>query len=311
MARLLEQRRRRRRAAHEPEHLGLERLGLVGADDRRQDGRRGAQVGDALLGQRVPDRLGLDLRQADVLGAHRRDRPRIGPAVAVEHRERPQVARARRQARLGDHAQRVQVGAAVVGHHALRAAGRARGVVDRDQRALVLGALEVDRVGVGEQLLVVGVLVALLDPDDPRRVVAELLERRVERLLQRPVGDQHLRPAVLEDVGVLGRGEARVERHQHAADAGHGVVQLEHRRDVGQQHREAVAGLDAELVADGGGGAADAVVVLGVGPACACPRRPRGAPSTRRRCARGSAAGSGRSWRPPRPALRRTVALAW
>ena len=51
-----------------------------------------------------------------------------------------------------------------------------------------------------------------------------------------------------------------------AADAGHGVVQLEHRGDVREQHRDAVAGLDAELVADGRGGAADALVVLGVGP---------------------------------------------
>ena len=209
---LLEQRRRRRRAADEHLRGRLERARLLGGHDRGQHGRRRAQVGHALGRERAPDRLRLHLRQAHVLCAGRGDRPRVRPAVAVEHRQRPQVGAARRQAGLGDHAERVQVGAAVVGHDALRAARGAGRVVDREQRALVLGPLQVDGLGVRDQRLVVG--------DHPRGV---------EQLGQLGIGEHELRAGVLEDVGVVVAREARVERHQHRADAGHRVVQLEHR----------------------------------------------------------------------------------
>ena len=63
---------------------------------------------------------------------------------------------------------------------------------------------------------------------------------------------------------LLADGEPGVQRHQHRADPRHRVVQLQHRRDVGQQRRHAVAGLDPELP-QRPGQAPDPLVVLGVG----------------------------------------------
>jgi hypothetical protein len=56
----------------------------------------------------------------------------------VEHRQRPQVHRVVRHAPDEDIADAVQIGAAVVIDHALRIAGGARGVVERDRLPLVL-----------------------------------------------------------------------------------------------------------------------------------------------------------------------------
>ena len=81
----------------------------------------------------------IDPPQAHVRAPHRRHRPGVAPAVAVEHRQGPEVDRARRQARMHDVADRFEKGAAVMVDDALRVAGRPRGVVQRDRRALVRG----------------------------------------------------------------------------------------------------------------------------------------------------------------------------
>ena len=94
-----------------------------------------------LSGREHPPHLsGVEPRQAAMLAAHRRHRPGERPAVAVEHRQRPQVGGAGVEPCLGDHAQRVQVGAAVGVHDALRPAGGAARVVDREQGVLVVPA---------------------------------------------------------------------------------------------------------------------------------------------------------------------------
>ena len=82
--------------------------------DRGDDGRRAVEVGDAVLADQLPDRVAADLAQADVRAADRGDRPRRAPAVAVEHRQRPQVDAVRRVRRVHDLAEGVQVRAAVV-----------------------------------------------------------------------------------------------------------------------------------------------------------------------------------------------------
>ena len=78
------------------------------------------------------------LAQAHVRAADRGDRPGRAPAVAVEHRQRPQVDARRVVVRVHDLAERVQVRAAVVVLDALRAPGGAARVVDADRRALVV-----------------------------------------------------------------------------------------------------------------------------------------------------------------------------
>ena len=76
----------------------------------------------------------------------------IAPAVAVEHRQRPQVDRVVAHVPADDVGQRVQVGAAVVVDHALGVAGGAGGVVERDGVPLVVGQRPVEvRVAAGEE----------------------------------------------------------------------------------------------------------------------------------------------------------------
>ena len=103
----------------------------------------------------IEDRFRLDLAQADIGPGVGRHGPREAPAVAVEHRQRPQVDRVVRHAPGDDVADRVQVRAAVVVDDALRIAGGARGVVERDRVPFVAGPLPGEfRVASAEQLLV-------------------------------------------------------------------------------------------------------------------------------------------------------------
>ena len=76
--------------------------------------------------------LAEHLAQADMRAAHKADRPGKAPAVAVEHRQGPEVDRVRAHAPDLHVADRVQVGAAVVIDHALGVAGGAAGVVEAD-----------------------------------------------------------------------------------------------------------------------------------------------------------------------------------
>jgi len=99
-----------------------------GADDRSR-----AIVVDTLAADRVEDRLRVDLAQAHVRAAERGDGPREAPAVAMEHRQRPEIARVVRHRPRRRVADRVQVGAAVMRDDALRIARRARCVRDGDR----------------------------------------------------------------------------------------------------------------------------------------------------------------------------------
>ena len=175
----LDHRRRRRRAGDHRPHLLRDAGAQLGrrGDQQVVDDRRGAVVVDALVAHRGEDRRRLDLAQADVGAAEHRHRPREAPAVAVEHRQRPQVAREVRHGPGRRVADRVQVGAAVVGDDALRVAGRARGVRDGDRVPLVGRPVERRQRRVrGEQRLVLvraepvagaGVF-AVADVDDDR-----------------------------------------------------------------------------------------------------------------------------------------------
>ena len=151
-----QQRRRRRRAAGVHVHLVVQGSGRGIFGDHGQHGRRGAEVGDPLLPQQPPDLGGVHGAQADVRAAGRGHGPGEAPAVAVEHRQRPQVPGARAQPGVVGHRGGLQVRAPVVVHHALGPSGRPAGVVDRQQLALV-DRLRARLGGSGDPVLV-GVL---------------------------------------------------------------------------------------------------------------------------------------------------------
>ena len=69
----------------------VQRVGPRRVQDHRDDGGRTVEVGDALGVDQLPDRVAADLAQAHLGAADRDQRPARAPAVAVEHRQRPQV----------------------------------------------------------------------------------------------------------------------------------------------------------------------------------------------------------------------------
>ena len=203
---------------------------------------------------------------------HHRERPGKAPAVAVEHRQGPEIDRVLAEV-AGDHvAERQQRRAAVVVDHALRVARGAGRVVQADRVPLVLRRHPlVLRVALRQEGLVLGLAQALARPVVLRVVVVdhqgrgvEPGQRRGDRAGEFPVGDQHLRLAVAEAEGDRRRVEAGVEGVEHRPRHRHAVVALDHRGRVGEHHRHGVAAPDPP----GGqrsGEAAAAGVELGVG----------------------------------------------
>ncbi|GCC47293.1 hypothetical protein chiPu_0031783, partial [Chiloscyllium punctatum] len=131
----LEHRNRRRRAGDQAcDRLHLAALRCVRRIDQRVvDDRRAAHMGDAVLRNQLEDFCGIDLAQTDIDAGGRRDRPGEAPAVAMKHRQRPEIDRMLAEIAGEDVADGIEIGAAVMGHHALRIAGRARRIAQRDR----------------------------------------------------------------------------------------------------------------------------------------------------------------------------------
>ena len=118
--------RRRRRGGEELHHM---RQRLLLARGRVQQGRhhdrRAAQMRHLVGGDQVVHGGRAHRAQANMRADHGRDRPGEAPAVAMEHRQRPQINRVLAHA-AGQHiALRQQIRAAMVIDHALRVAGGA------------------------------------------------------------------------------------------------------------------------------------------------------------------------------------------
>ena len=242
----------RRGAGGEEAHPLRQRFPLVGTriQKHRHEDRRAAEVGDFVLGDQVVERLGAHLSQADVRSGLDADRPGKAPAVAMEHRQRPQIDRVSAHV-SGDHvAHREQVGAPVVIDDAFSVAGRTRGAIQRNRVPLV------ERRGASIGLVALGDQRLVLDGADSlaRVVVFRIVVIDDERTrLRRPEGrrddggefgvdDERLRLAVVEH-----EGEAGVERVQHRPAHRHAVVAFEHRRRIGEHDRHRVAAHDPTL----------------------------------------------------------------
>ncbi len=200
---------------------------------------------------RLVDRPGLDPAQTHMRTGERGYGPRKAPAVAMEHRQRPQIDRVLRHPPHQDVAERVQVGAAMVIDDPFRVAGGARGVVERDRVPLVLGG-DLGEIGVtlGEEGFVIERAKALPartlrvgDVDDQRLLVEEG-ERAADRRREFGVGDQHHGFAVAEDEGDRLGIEADVERVQHRAGHRDAEMRLEGLGHVGRHQRHRVAAPD-------------------------------------------------------------------
>ncbi len=210
-------------------------------------------MGHLVIGDRAVDRGRLDPAQADLRARLQGDRPRKAPAVAVEHRQGPQIGRVQPHVPDQDVADRVQIGAAVMVDHALGPAGGARGVVERDrlpfigrkQRREVRIALVQERLVGGLAEPLARLLTAAMEQvvDDVDHLGPGLAQR--QRLLDHAgklgVGQQQLGLAVVEDVGDAVGLEPDVQGVQHRARHRHAIGRLEGCGDVGRHHRDRIA----------------------------------------------------------------------
>ena len=145
--------------------------------------------------------------------------------------------------------------AAVVIDHALGIAGGARSVIERDgvpfvvrHRPGVVGIALRDELLVfdGAQPLARAGVFRVVVVDHQRLRLAEG-ERLLHHLGEFAVGDHHLGLGVIEREGDDRRVEPGVERVEHALRHRHAVMAFQHRRRVGEHHRDGVAALDAAL----------------------------------------------------------------
>ena len=213
--------------------------GVVGAD-HHEHGRSAVQVGDTLRVDQLPDQRRVDLRQADVRRRCSGHRPGEAPAVAVEHRQRPEEHRPRLEPGVHDLGERVQGGAAVGEHDPLRPPGRPARVVDADRVVLadepVLGLAV---AGARQKFLVVAAV-----PADQHALDL----RRLDEVAQRLVDDEQPRAGVGEDVRDLLRHQPGVDRDEHRAGTRHAEVGFEELVDVGGEERDAIAVRDPALL---------------------------------------------------------------
>ena len=177
-----------------------------------------------------------------------RDRPRKAPAVAVEHRQGPQIDRMLPQAPDQYVAERVQIGAAMVIDDPLGVAGRAGGVVQRDRIPFVCGRQFGEGwVATGEKGLVIDVAEARaartrrVDDVDDQWLALQPCQRLFDDRGEFGIGDQDLGFAVSEDEGDGFRVEADVQCVQDRTRHRHAEMGFEHFRDVRRHHRHGVA----------------------------------------------------------------------
>ena len=90
-----------------------------------------------MIGDTIIDIFRRHLSNTNVCSSLRRNRPRKAPAVAVEHRQRPQVNRMCRHIPFQRIAKRIQISPAIMVNDALRVPRRTRGIVDTDRIPLV------------------------------------------------------------------------------------------------------------------------------------------------------------------------------
>ena len=217
--------------------------------------RRAAVVRDPVLADRVEDRA----RPRPCAGTRwcRRRRPSSRGSTSrcsgtsAASTDRPRACGMPQSKHV---AERVQVGAAVVVDDALRIAGGAGGVVQRDRVPLVGRRLPGElRVALGEERLVVDVAETLAarrtassstSMTSGRRATSCASARSIVGENSRSVISTRASAVVEHERDRVGV-EPRVERVQHRAGHRHAEVRLEHLRRVGEHHGDRVAHADA------------------------------------------------------------------
>ena len=259
-ARLLHRRqhgfRRRRRGREEFDDVGQGLLLVRGRiEQSRHHDRRAAQMRHLVIGDGVVHRRRPHRAQAHMRAGDDGNRPGKAPAVAVKHRQRPQIHRVLAHRAGHDVADGEQMRAAVMIDHAFRIAGGARRVVERDRVPFVARHFPgVGRIALRDEFLVFDgadplagagkLLVVIID--DQRLHLGER-QRLFHHFGKFAVDDHDLGVGMVEREGEDRGIEPRVQRIEHALAHRHAVMALEHGRRIGEQRRHRVAAPDAAL----------------------------------------------------------------
>ncbi len=245
--------RRRGRGGH---HLDLARqrtpLFRLGVDHHIEDHGRAAKMRHSFLVDGAEDLRRFNPAQTDTGSGLGRERPGKAPAVAVEHRQRPKIARMHTHV-PGQHvAEGEQIGASVMIDDAFRIARGPRGVIQRNGVPFVVRQFPVViRIAAGDEVLVFDIAETLaartrrvVDIDDIGLRLAEG-QRFLHDRREFGVGDHRLRLAMIEDEGDGGGVETGVDRVQHRAGHRHAEMRVVDRRDIGREAGDGVVLGDA------------------------------------------------------------------
>jgi tricorn protease len=211
--------------AHPGRDLAAHRGGRAGQRDQHR--RRRAQPGHSLLADQ-PEHLGrVHLRQADVGARGRRHGPGVGPAIGMEHGQRPQVPLADADRQVQQRSDDVERGVAVRDHHALGPRRGTAGVVDREQVPLLdIGPGE-GRVRGGDRGLVVDPpLMAAAVQRDEVTDAGQVAADGVDHVQVAGASADHAGAGVVQDEAVVVGGQPVVDRHQDRAERRHRVERL-------------------------------------------------------------------------------------
>ncbi len=259
---------RGRCAGHHRLHRVLDgSLGCLGhVDQGIEHDRRTAQVADPVFADQVQDLLRVDPAQEHVGAGQGGDGPGVAPAVAVEHRQGPQVHRAMAHGPGHLVANGVQVRATVVIDHALGVAGSAGGVVERNGLPLVIRPVPGKRrVALGKQGFIVqradcsALTVFRVIHIHHQWRVLEQGQGGCDDRVEFAVGDQHLGLAMLQHEGNGLGVQAHIQGIEYGTGHRHAEMRFEHGRDIRQHDRYRVA--TANAAADQGAGQASAALV--------------------------------------------------
>ena len=229
-------------------------------------------MGHPVLDNRLKDDVRLNFSQADVGATDGTDAPREAPAVAVEHRQGPQVDRALRHAPGHDIPQRIQVGTAVVINDSLRIAGGSRGVVQRNSLPFILRAMPgVFRIAGLQKIFVFHLT-------QPRALAREFRivnvddqgacfgggKRFCDHRGKLAVGKKNFCLGVFQHERNAGGVEPGVDGMQNGPAHRHAVMRLQHGGHVRRHHRDGVSHTDPPGL-QGGSQSAAASIHLRVG----------------------------------------------
>ena len=249
--------RRRRGGRQELHRMAKPALFILGRiEDGGHHDRRAAEMRDIVVRQRVPDQVRAHPAQRHMGSRHHRNRPGETPAIAVEHRQRPEIDGMPGQVSRQHIARSHEIGAPVMIDHALGISRRARGIVQRNRLPFIGRPKPFKfRVAAGNELLVFDRAQPLalhrkfrIDiVNDDGFVALHQLNRILRKSGELLVNNQQFRFRMVQGKADGCRIKARVQGVENRPHHRHAVMAFQHRRRIGENCRNRIALLDPGL----------------------------------------------------------------